>query len=163
MPDWMSQERMDLIRSLGAEIRLVSREEGGFLGSIRLAEELARPDARALPAPPVLQRGQRRRPTPRPPAPRSGGSSSFRGLRPDAFVAGVGTGGTIMGVGRFLQAAASRRSSSIPWSRPTRRRCPPATRSASTASRASPTSSSRPSSSWTSSTRSSPSTTATPS
>ncbi len=32
MPDWMSQERKDLIRSLGATIRLVSREEGGFLG-----------------------------------------------------------------------------------------------------------------------------------
>ena len=41
MPDWMSQERKDLIRSLGAEIRLVSKEEGGFLGSIRLAEEFA--------------------------------------------------------------------------------------------------------------------------
>ena len=48
MPDWMSQERKDLIRSLGAEIRLVSKEEGGFLGSIRLAEGLGRaqpPDA----------------------------------------------------------------------------------------------------------------------
>ncbi|UCG70046.1 MAG: pyridoxal-phosphate dependent enzyme, partial [Thermoplasmata archaeon] len=27
----------------------------------------------------------------------------FRGLRPDAFIAGVGTGGTIMGVGQFLK------------------------------------------------------------
>ena len=27
------------------------------------------------------------------------------GLRPDAFVAGVGTGGTVMGVGRFLRSA----------------------------------------------------------
>ena len=32
MPNWMSQERKDLIRSLGADIRLVSKEEGGFLG-----------------------------------------------------------------------------------------------------------------------------------
>lgn len=39
MPDWMSQERKDLIRSLGAKVRLVSKEEGGFLGSIRLSEE----------------------------------------------------------------------------------------------------------------------------
>ena len=34
MPDWMSRERIDLIRSLGAEIELISKEEGGFLGSI---------------------------------------------------------------------------------------------------------------------------------
>ena len=37
MPDWMSEERKSLIRSLGARVRLVSREEKGFLGSIRLA------------------------------------------------------------------------------------------------------------------------------
>src|SRR5512141_1084573 len=42
MPDWMSRERKELIRSFGAEIRLVSRDEGGFRGSIALAEELAR-------------------------------------------------------------------------------------------------------------------------
>src|SRR5574338_1347458 len=42
MPEWMSEERKALIRSFGATIRLVSVEEGGFLGSIRLAEELAR-------------------------------------------------------------------------------------------------------------------------
>ena len=41
MPDWMSQERKDLISSLGANIRLVSREAGGFLESIRLCEEFA--------------------------------------------------------------------------------------------------------------------------
>ncbi len=34
----MSRERIDLIRSLGARIHLVSREEGGFLGSIRLPD-----------------------------------------------------------------------------------------------------------------------------
>ena len=42
MPDWMSQERQTLIRSLGAEIVLVSPEQGGFLGSIAMAEERAR-------------------------------------------------------------------------------------------------------------------------
>ncbi len=40
MPDWMSQERIDLIRSLGATIRLVSKEEGGFTGSIALANKM---------------------------------------------------------------------------------------------------------------------------
>jgi threonine dehydratase len=33
MPDWMSPERIALIRSLGAEVRRVSREQG-FLGAI---------------------------------------------------------------------------------------------------------------------------------
>ena len=42
MPDWMSMERIRLMESYGAEVRLVSREEGGFLGSIAMTEELAR-------------------------------------------------------------------------------------------------------------------------
>src|SRR5688572_20593475 len=41
IPDWMSQERMALIRSFGAEVHLVSREDGGFLGSIAMAEGYA--------------------------------------------------------------------------------------------------------------------------
>src|SRR5690606_5293923 len=41
MPNWLSKERMDIIKSMGADIQLVSKEEGGFLGSIRLSEELA--------------------------------------------------------------------------------------------------------------------------
>jgi cysteine synthase A len=40
MPDWMSFERKTLIKSLGAEEVLVSREEGGFLGSIALCEKM---------------------------------------------------------------------------------------------------------------------------
>src|SRR5512146_1726330 len=40
IPDWMSSERIDLIRSLGADIELVSKEQGGFLGSIERAESL---------------------------------------------------------------------------------------------------------------------------
>src|SRR5256884_5366220 len=41
MPDWMSQERVSLIKSLGARIVTVRRDQGGFLGSIRMTEELA--------------------------------------------------------------------------------------------------------------------------
>jgi len=41
MPDWMSRERVDIIRSLGAEIIPVSKDQGGFLGSIRISEEIA--------------------------------------------------------------------------------------------------------------------------
>ena len=59
MPDWMSRERIALIASFGASIVLVSRAEGGFLGSIRLSEELAARQTGRVPAAPVLQRGQR--------------------------------------------------------------------------------------------------------
>src|SRR5437762_96878 len=41
MPDWMSQERVSLIKSLGAKIIPVRRDQGGFIGSIRMSEELA--------------------------------------------------------------------------------------------------------------------------
>src|SRR4026208_2450731 len=41
MPDWMSRERVDLIRSFGAEVRLVAPAEGGFLGAIEMTEKLA--------------------------------------------------------------------------------------------------------------------------
>ena len=41
MPEWMSQERISLIKSYGAEIRLVSKEDGGFLGSIAMADDAA--------------------------------------------------------------------------------------------------------------------------
>src|ERR1700761_5180985 len=41
MPDWSSRERMDIIKSLGAKIHLISKTEGGFLGSIKLSEQMA--------------------------------------------------------------------------------------------------------------------------
>jgi len=102
MPDWMSDERKNLIRSLGAEIRLVSKQEGGFLGSIELAEERAGSMERAF-----LPRQFSNRDNIEAHAATTGPEIwwqlRFRGLFPDAFVAGVGTGGTIMGAGRFLR------------------------------------------------------------
>ncbi len=96
-------ERINLIRSLGADIELVSKEDGGFLGSIERAEALGRDtpgsflprqfsnefnaEAHELTTGPEIAAQLR--------------SVAPRG--PDAFVAGVGTGGTVMGVGRFLR------------------------------------------------------------
>ena len=45
MPDWMSKERINLIESFGATIRLVSKAEGGFTGSIALADRMGKPKA----------------------------------------------------------------------------------------------------------------------
>ncbi|MBS0481416.1 MAG: PLP-dependent cysteine synthase family protein [Proteobacteria bacterium] len=103
MPDWMSDERKALMRSLGAELQLFSREDGGFLGSIAAAQELARensdvflPDQFANPDNcEAHENGTGRELI---------GQIASLGLTLDGFVAGVGTGGTIMGVGRALQS-----------------------------------------------------------
>jgi cysteine synthase len=103
MPDWMSAERVALIRSFGATIEPVSKEQGGFLGSIDLCEALARTrqdiflpcqfsnranvDAHWLTTGPEIAQQLAR-----------------LGRKVDAFVAGVGTGGTVMGVGQYLKS-----------------------------------------------------------
>lgn len=103
MPDWMSQERINLIKSLGAKIRLVSKDEGGFQGSIRMTEELARNDANIfLPCQFSNQANVEAHELTT--APEIWWQLQYKGLVPDAFIAGVGTGGTVMGVGRYLRA-----------------------------------------------------------
>ena len=102
MPDWMSQERKDLIRSFGAQVRLVSHAEGGFLGSIRLSEAWAAETADAfLPCQFANEANVEAHATTT--GPEIWAQLASRGLRPQAFVAGVGTGGTVMGVARFLK------------------------------------------------------------
>lgn len=102
MPDWLSRERMDIIRSMGAEVILVSKEEGGFLGSIRRAEELAKEGEVFLP------RQFENRYNAEAHYYTTGREISEQldgvGLEVGAFVAGVGTGGTVMGVGTCLRA-----------------------------------------------------------
>jgi len=102
MPDWMSAERLNLIRSLGAKINLVSKEEGGFIGSIRLAEESAEKTGGAF-LPSQFSNEDNVDAHYLTTGPEIWWQMRFRSLLPDAFVAGVGTGGTIMGVGRFLR------------------------------------------------------------
>ena len=104
MPSWMSQERRDLIRSYGAEICSVTREEGGFLGSIRLTRERAACcDAVFLPRQfeNAANLDAHRLGTGR----ELLAQLASLGLMPEVFVAGVGTGGTVMGVARALREA----------------------------------------------------------
>ena len=102
MPSWMSEERVKLLGSLGAGIRLVSKEEGGFLGSIRLAEDLAKAEDHVF-LPRQFSNADNVEAHYLTTGPEIWWQLRFRGLMPDAFVAGVGTGGTIMGAGRFLK------------------------------------------------------------
>ena len=103
MPDWMSAERISLIASLGASIVLVSKEKGGFLGSIRLSEELAAKEANVfLPCQFSNEANVAAHRTTT--GPEIWAQLRLNGLMPDAFVAGVGTGGTVMGVGQYLKS-----------------------------------------------------------
>lgn len=101
MPDWMSKERINMMKSFGAEVILVSKEQGGFLGSIAMAEELGKNDNVFLPRQFSNEdncnahfdlTGQE-----------ISEQLAMLGLTADAFIAGVGTGGTVMGVGRRLR------------------------------------------------------------
>ncbi len=102
MPDWMSAERKMLIESFGAEIISVSAEEGGFRGSIELAEAYAREHGAVF-----LSRQFDNDSNPLAHAETTGPEILSQlvslGKSPTAFVAGVGTGGTVMGVGRYLR------------------------------------------------------------
>jgi len=102
MPDWMSQERKDLIRSFGAQIRLVSQAEGGFLGSIERCEAFARETADCF-LPRQFDNEENVVAHASTTGPEIWAQLEALGLKPHAFVAGVGTGGTIMGAGRYLR------------------------------------------------------------
>lgn len=101
MPDWLSAERFDIIRSLGATITKVSREEGGFRRSIELARNMAKSGGAFLPS----QFDNLNNPAAHEYATAREIIEQLQvmELEPNAFIAGVGTGGTIMGVGRGLR------------------------------------------------------------
>lgn len=102
MPNWLSKERIDIIRALGAEIILVSKEEGGFLGSIQMCNHLAK-ECNTIFLPHQFENQYNAEVHEITTGKEILCQLNSRGLIPDAFVAGVGTGGTVMGVGRALR------------------------------------------------------------
>ena len=102
MPDWMSQERVQLIRSFGARIEPVSKQQGGFLGSIELTEQLRRERGNVF-LPCQFSNAANAEAHYASTGPEIAAQLESRGLKPHAFVAGVGTGGTVMGTGRYLR------------------------------------------------------------
>ncbi|MBE0701127.1 MAG: PLP-dependent cysteine synthase family protein [Acholeplasmataceae bacterium] len=102
MPDWMSKERVNLIKSYGAEIELVSKDQGGFLGCIRLAELYAKQNADTF-LPSQFSNRNNCEAHYKTTGPEILLQMKHFKVVPDAFVAGVGTGGTIMGVGKYLK------------------------------------------------------------
>lgn len=102
MPNWLSKERVDIIKSLGAEVILVSKEEGGFLGSIALSEKMAAEDANIF-LPRQFENRFNAEAHEMTTAREIRMQLESIGLQPDAFVAGVGTGGTVMGVANYFR------------------------------------------------------------
>ncbi len=98
MPDWASKERVELMKSFGANIILVSKEEGGFIKCVEQAKKLSKEKNGFL-------------------------SNQFANIdnfqahyettgteiiekipeKIGGFVSGVGTGGTLMGIGAKLK------------------------------------------------------------
>jgi len=101
MPDWMSYERKQILKNYGAVLHEVSKDEGGFVGSIKMADDLAheidgfRTNQFANfdnveghynnTGVEILE--------------------NMKGIKIDAFVSGIGTGGTLMGISKRLKEA----------------------------------------------------------
>lgn len=98
MPDWVSKERIDLMKGYGAEVLLYSKEEGGFIRCIEEAKKLAMAKKGFL-------------------ANQFANNDNFLAHYETTgkeiiaqvpeniygFVSGVGTGGTLMGTGKRLK------------------------------------------------------------
>lgn len=98
MPEWLSQERKNLIKSFGAKLHLITKQQGGFLKGLELAKEYKGAflplqfendyNTRAH----YLSTGQE-----------MVEKIMQQNLQVDNFVAGVGTGGTLIGCGKRLK------------------------------------------------------------
>lgn len=100
MPDTMSKERRNLLRAYGAELVLTPGADG-MKGAIKKAAELAEKDKYFMPQ-------QFENPAnPEIHAKTTGkelvGQANSAGFTIDAFVSGIGTGGTISGAGKVLK------------------------------------------------------------
>lgn len=97
MPDWASIERRNLIEMYGAHVHLVSKEEGGFKKALELAEDFARENNafRPLQFDNLLNVEAQYNST---------GQEIIDAVpHVNAFVSGIGTGGTLMGIGKRLK------------------------------------------------------------
>ncbi|MGQ9575600.1 MAG: cysteine synthase A [Thermoguttaceae bacterium] len=98
MPEGMSEERKKIIRALGAELVLTPNEQG-IAGAVQRVRQMAAEDPRVF----VPQQFEN------PDNPRCHYETTAVELweqmdgQIDAFVAGVGSGGTLQGVGKFLK------------------------------------------------------------
>ena len=99
MPDWASKERIELMKLYGANIKLISKEEGGFVKCVEEAKNLAKELNGFLAnqfenEDNILAHYE------------TTGKEIVEQLekkRMGGFVSGVGTGGTLIGIGKRLK------------------------------------------------------------
>lgn len=95
MPDFVSEERQKIIKLYGAEIKLISREEGGFKKAIELVKEEVENGAFS---PNQFSNEQNIMAHYL-----ATGKEITDKIKVDAFVSGIGTGGTLMGIAKRIK------------------------------------------------------------
>lgn len=97
MPNWVSEEREKLINMYGAKIYLFSKNEGGFKRCIEEADKLSKQINGYRPNQFSNKYNIEAHYE-------TTGKEIFNQLKKvDGFISGVGTGGTLMGVGKYLK------------------------------------------------------------
>lgn len=98
MPDWASTERVQLMKSYGANVTLISKEQGGFKKCLEEAEKFAKENNgywsnQFANTDNLLAHYE------------TTGEEIIKQLpkKVSAFISGVGTGGTLIGIGRKLK------------------------------------------------------------
>ena len=96
MPDWVSKERIEIMKMYGANVILVSREEGGFTECIKRAKLLANSIGGFLTnqfsnKDNVLAHYE------------TTGKEIIDKIKVDGFISGIGTGGTLVGIGKKIK------------------------------------------------------------
>jgi len=96
MPDWVSKERLDLMKLYGANVILVSKEEGGFKKCIELANNFCINNNGFLlnQFSNIYNIETHYKTT---------ANEIINKLDVDAFISGIGTGGTLIGIGKKLK------------------------------------------------------------
>lgn len=96
MPDWVSRERLDLMRMYGANVILVSKEDGGFKTCVELSKEFTLKHNGFL----LNQFSNKYNVDAHY---NTTAKEIIDKIEVDSFVSGIGTGGTLMGIGKRLK------------------------------------------------------------
>jgi len=96
MPNWVSEERLKIMKLYGADVTLISKEEGGFIKCIELAKKFEKENngfcTNQFSNNYNIEAHYN-----------STGKEICEKIKADVFVSGIGTGGTLMGVGKKIK------------------------------------------------------------